>query len=102
MNIWCREHTNWTLRQWENVIRSDESPFTLFLTNGGVYVGRTPKEACQIDSLQHTVKHHGDSVMIWGAISHRSLVLFVGLNGSVTEEDYVSILADHFPVFPNK
>ncbi|GFU96590.1 transposable element Tcb1 transposase [Trichonephila clavipes] len=42
---WCRTHRQWTPQQWQQVIWSDESTFTLFQTTGRVYVWRTPKEA---------------------------------------------------------
>ncbi|GFV27037.1 transposable element Tc1 transposase [Trichonephila clavipes] len=35
---WCRDNLNWTQLQWEQVIWSDESSFTLFQTNGRVFV----------------------------------------------------------------
>lgn len=104
---WCREHGNWTQQQWENVIWSDESSFTLFPANGRVYVWRTPAEAYHVGCLRPTVKHGGGSVMIWGAISHRGLGPLVVLHGRVTGQDYVSILADHLhpmlqTVFPDE
>ncbi|GFY26842.1 transposable element Tcb1 transposase [Trichonephila clavipes] len=42
---WYRTHRQWTQQQWQQVIWSDESKFTLFQTTGRVYVWRTPKEA---------------------------------------------------------
>ncbi|GFU87673.1 transposable element Tcb1 transposase [Trichonephila clavipes] len=42
---WCRTHRQWAPQQWQQVIWSDESTFTLFQTTGRVYVWRTPKEA---------------------------------------------------------
>ncbi|GFX31536.1 transposable element Tc1 transposase [Trichonephila clavipes] len=35
---WCRDHLNWTQLQWEQVIWSDESSFTLFQTTGREFV----------------------------------------------------------------
>jgi len=48
---------------------SDESSFTLFPTSGRIYVWRTPKAAYNPECLVPTVKHGGESVMIWAAIS---------------------------------
>ncbi|GFW75897.1 long-chain-fatty-acid--CoA ligase 5 [Trichonephila clavipes] len=61
---WCRDHLNWTRLQWQQIIWSDESSFTLFQTTGRVFVWRTPTEAFHVDCLVLTVKHGGGSVMI--------------------------------------
>lgn len=92
---WCRDHQNWTQQQWEQVIWSDESSFTLFQTTGRVFVWRTPAEAFHVDCLVPTVKHGGGSVMAWGAISWRSLGPLVVLREKVRGEHYRSNLADH-------
>lgn len=104
---WCREHLNWTQLQWEQVIWSDESSFTLFQTTGRVFVWRTPAEAFHVDCLVPTVKHGGGSVMVWGAISSRGLGPLVVLRGIITGDHYRSILADHLhpmlqTVFPGE
>ncbi|GFT57208.1 transposable element Tc1 transposase [Trichonephila clavipes] len=52
----CREHLNQTKLQWEQVIWSDESSFTLVLI-GCVFVWRTPAEAFHVDCLVAIVKH---------------------------------------------
>lgn len=91
---WCRDYKNWTLDDWKNVIWSDESSFTLFPTNGRVYVWRTPKEAYNPDCLLPTVKHGGGSVMIWAAISWYSAGPIIQMSGRITANDYLDILND--------
>ncbi|GFV10438.1 transposable element Tc1 transposase [Trichonephila clavipes] len=61
---WCRTHRQWTPQQWQQVIWSDESTFTLFQTTGRVYVWRTPKEAFAPECIVPTVKHGGGSLMV--------------------------------------
>ncbi|GFW72113.1 transposable element Tc1 transposase [Trichonephila clavipes] len=60
---WCRTHRQWTPQQWQQVIWSDESTFTLFQTTGRVYVWRTPKEAFAPECIVLTFKHGGGSLM---------------------------------------
>lgn len=91
---WCRDHKTWTIDDWKNVVWSDESSFTLFPTNGRVYVWRTPKEAYDPDCLLPTVKHGGGSVMIWAAISWYSAGPIITLNGRITANEYLNILND--------
>ncbi|GFU70885.1 transposable element Tc1 transposase [Trichonephila clavipes] len=56
-------HRQWTPQQWQQVIWSDESTFTLFQTTGRVYVWRTPKEAFAPECIVLTFKHGGGSLM---------------------------------------
>ncbi|GFV82025.1 transposable element Tcb1 transposase [Trichonephila clavipes] len=96
---WCRTHRQWTPQQWQQVIWSDESTFTLFQTTGRVYVWRTPKEAFAPECIVLTVKHGGGSLMVWGAISWRGLGPLVTLHGKVKAAHYVNILGDQVHPF---
>ncbi|GFU74380.1 transposable element Tcb1 transposase [Trichonephila clavipes] len=96
---WCRTHRQWTPQQWQQVIWSDESTFTLFQTTGRVYVWRTPKEAFALECIVLTVKHGGGSLMVWGAISWRGLGPLVTLHGKVKAAHYVNILGDQVHPF---
>ncbi|GBM10607.1 Transposable element Tcb1 transposase [Araneus ventricosus] len=96
---WCRDHKCWSPQQWQQVIWSDESSFTLFQTTGRVYVWRTPKEAFNPECLLPNVKHGGGSIMVWGAISWRGLGPLVILHGRIKSNHYLSILGDHVHPF---
>uniref|UniRef100_A0A2L2Y8P5 Transposable element Tcb1 transposase n=1 Tax=Parasteatoda tepidariorum TaxID=114398 RepID=A0A2L2Y8P5_PARTP len=96
---WCRGHKGWSPQQWQQVIWSDESSFTLFETIGRVYVWRSPKEAFDPKCLLPTVKHGGGSIMVWGAISWRGLGPLVRLHGRIKSNDYLSVLSDHVHPF---
>ena len=61
------------LQFWDTVIWSDESKFELFSSNGKVMVWRTSKEAFNPQCIVPTVKHGGDSVMIWGCFTCRGV-----------------------------
>ncbi|GFW77971.1 transposable element Tcb1 transposase [Trichonephila clavipes] len=93
----CMEELEfWTPQQWQNVIWSDESTFTLFQTTGRVYVGRTPKEAFAPECILPTVKHEGGSHLVWGRYS---LGPIVTLHGKVKAAHYVNILEDQVHPF---
>ncbi|GFV01570.1 transposable element Tcb1 transposase [Trichonephila clavipes] len=92
---WCRTHRQWTPQQWQQVIWSDESTFTLFQTTGRVYVWRTPKEAFAPEYIVPTVKHGGGSLMVWGGY----LGPLVTLHGKVKAAHYVNILGDQVHPF---
>ncbi|GFU51807.1 transposable element Tcb1 transposase [Trichonephila clavipes] len=92
-------HRQWTPQQWQQVIWSDESTFTLFQTTGRVFVWRTPKEAFAPERIVPTVKHGGGSLMVWGAIFWRGLGPLVTLHGKVKAAHYVNILGDQVHPF---
>ncbi|GFU92174.1 transposable element Tc1 transposase [Trichonephila clavipes] len=92
-------HRQWTPQQWQQVIWSDESSFTLFQTTGRVYVWRTPKEAFAPECIEPTVKHGGGSLMVWGATSWRGLGPLVTLHDNVKAAHYVNILGDQVHPF---
>ena len=41
---WYLDHSNWTFKQWKLVLWSNESRFTLFRSDGRVWVWRLPSE----------------------------------------------------------
>ncbi|GFY26184.1 transposable element Tc1 transposase [Trichonephila clavipes] len=96
---WCRTHRQWTPQQWQQVIWSDESTFTLFQTTGRVYVWRMPEEAFAPECIVPTVKHGGGSLMVWGAISWHGLGPLVTLHDKVKAAHYVNILGDQVHPF---
>lgn len=91
---WCKNVQSWSEDQWRKVIFSDESSFTLFPTTGRIYVWRKPKEAFDQDCLFPTVKHGGGSIMIWGAISWKSIGPIISLHGRINSQDYLGILSN--------
>ncbi|GFV59848.1 transposable element Tc1 transposase [Trichonephila clavipes] len=55
----CPTHKTWYIVKWKNVIWSDESSFTLFLTTGWGTFGR------HLIVFHPTIKHKGESVILW-------------------------------------
>ncbi|KAJ8886967.1 hypothetical protein PR048_013181 [Dryococelus australis] len=57
---------NWTLEQWKSVLWSDESRFTLFRSDGRVWVWRLLGERLLPEYIVPTRKFGGGGVMVWG------------------------------------
>ena len=74
------------------MVWSDEPSFTLFPTNGLIYVWRSTKQAYDPDYLLPTVKHGGGSVMIWAAISWYSAVPLIHITGWIIANEYLYIM----------
>ncbi len=55
----AREHKDWTLEQWKKVIRSDESRFTLFQSDGRIRVRREANEVMHPSCLVPTCSWSG-------------------------------------------
>ncbi|GFW28595.1 transposable element Tc1 transposase [Trichonephila clavipes] len=66
---WAREHTLWTIKDWEKVIFSDESQFCISGNQSSAYVRRRTQEEFSPQCLKLTVKHP-TKVMVWGCMSY--------------------------------
>ena len=89
--LFAREHQNWTVEDWKNVMWSDESRFNLFQNDGRVKVWRQPHEALDSSCITPTVQASGGSVMIWGCFcwhGHGSATL---CSNKMTSQDYLQV-----------
>lgn len=69
---WTKEHLNWTSENWNKVIFSDESTFTIQNHAGNNFVRRRPHEAFSPQCILPTIKHP-TSVMIWGCMASHGI-----------------------------
>ena len=86
---WRRQHLRWTRPQWNQVLFTDESRFSLEHNDDGrVRVWRRPGERYHPNCVQHITAHGGGSLMVWGGISarHRTPLYFV--NGRLNAQRY--------------
>ncbi|GFU55137.1 transposable element Tcb2 transposase [Trichonephila clavipes] len=66
---WCREHGNWTVSDWGNVMFTDESRFALEPDDKRIRIWR--KQGTR-NQPQNITEHHafrGGSIMVWAGIS---------------------------------
>lgn len=88
----AKEHENWTIEQWKNVLWTDESKFELFGSHRRQYCRRKVNERYQANCITPTVKHGGGSVMVWGCFSYGGVGQLVKIDGIMKKEQYHSIL----------
>ena len=87
-----KEHKDWTIAQWKNVLWSDESKFELFGTSRRQYVRRDNNERFSPNCIAPTVKHGEGSVMVWGCFNCEGTGSLVKIDGIIKKEQYHNIL----------
>lgn len=100
---WAKDHENWTLNDWRDVIFSDESKFSLSGSDGTQYVRRRVGERFQEECLQTTTRS-APSIMVWGCFSYDGIGQLHFIEGTVNAKKYqeileaslVPFLEDHF------
>ncbi|GFV82045.1 transposable element Tcb1 transposase [Trichonephila clavipes] len=88
---WTREHSLWTIKDWEKVIISDESQFCISGNQSSAYVRRHTLEEFIPQCLKPTVKYP-TKVMVWGYISSHGVGRLHIVSGTVKAMDYIEIL----------
>ncbi|GFW89177.1 transposable element Tcb1 transposase [Trichonephila clavipes] len=88
---WKREHSLWTIKDWEKVIFSDESQFCISGNQSSAYVRRRTHEDISPQCLKPTVKYP-TKVMVWGCMSSHGVGRFHIVSGTVKAMDYIKIL----------
>lgn len=94
---WCRRHVRWAQHQWNQVLFTDESRFSLEQNDGRVRVWRRTGERYNEDCVQQVTAHGGGSIMVWGGFSahHKTPLYFIQgrLNGQRYRDEILRPLA---------
>ena len=85
---WCRQHRQWNLRMWGNVMFSDESWFCLRKLDGRIKVWRRCGERYADCCIDRVTPLNGGSVMVWGAISVTGKTELVIIEGNLNAVRY--------------
>lgn len=88
------EWSNWTLKQWNNVLFSDETKINLYSSDGREKVWRKAGEALLEKNITPTVKH-SSSVMVWGCMAASGVGKLVFIDGNMDRFLYKRILAEN-------
>lgn len=92
---WAKKYQDWTEKDWEKVLFTDESKFEIFGNKRRRFVRRLPGERMKPQCIAPTVKHGGSSVMVWGCFGSNKIGDLVKVEGTMKKEDYHSILQKH-------
>lgn len=92
----AREHANWSLEDWGNVLFTDESRVALRAPDGRERVYRRRGERFLPITTRQTESFHGGSVMVWGGISSDARTELVIVEGRENAARYIEeILQEH-------
>ena len=103
---WAKEHLNWTSEDWDRVIFSNESTFTIQNHAGNNFVRRRPHEALSPQCISPTIKHP-TSMMIWGCTASNGIGRLHTCEGMMNATKYAAVLetkllASARSLFPNE
>ncbi len=90
-------HQNWTIEDWKNFARSDESRFLLRHSDGRVRIWHKEHESMGPSCLVSTV--HAGGVKVCGIFSWHTLGPLVPIEHRLNATAYLSIVADHVHSF---
>lgn len=86
--LWAQRHLRWTQRDWNRVVFSDESRFTLHFADGRVRVWRRRGERNAQCCVQEVDRFGGGSVMVWGAFNGPARSRLMVVQGNLTAAGY--------------
>lgn len=85
---WCRERLNWDY-EWNTIVFSDESRFSLGMHDGRARVRRRRGERRDPQFFGERHVHHTVGIMVWGAITYGSRSPLVFIRGNMTAVRYI-------------
>lgn len=92
---WATEHLGWTSEQWERVLWSDESPFTVSF-QGRERVWRGANERYIVEAITPTRKSD-QKINVWGCFASNGVGKLVLIDGLMDAKQYVKIIEKNVP-----
>ena len=88
--LWARRHLNWRRADWNRVLFTDESRFTVSHADGRVRVYRRKNERFADCCIVEKNRFGGGSVMVWGGIMGNRKTDLVVVQGNINAQRYVA------------
>ena len=87
---WAKEHLNWTSEDWDKVIFSDESTFTVQNLAGNNFVRRRPHKAFSPQCISPSIKH--PISVVWGCMASNGIGRLHICEGMMNATKYAAVL----------
>jgi len=91
----AKRYASWTAEDWEKVLWTDESPFSIFGECGKTYVRRRVGEEYDEQCLKPTVKHGGGKIQVWGCFTAHGVGDLHWIRTTMDQKVYKQILVHH-------
>jgi len=91
---YAKAHKDW-VEEWDRVVFSDESFFTISSEGRFVRVWRRPSERYRMECCHPTFQKGGGGIMVWGAMTAAGLGPLVRVQDKINSAKYCQILEDH-------
>jgi len=91
---YAEDHKDW-VAEWDQVIFSDESFFTISSEGRFVRVWRRPSERYKMECCHPTFQKGGGGIMVWGAMTAAGLGPLVRVNEKINSDKYCQILEEY-------
>jgi transposase len=92
--LFSNTFSDFSFFDWKNVIWSDECKFALSNTNRKEYCWKRKSDPLKDTHIKKTLKFGGGAIMTWGCITSKGVGRLVKIDGIMTAEKYIEILAD--------
>ena len=94
---WCRAKRHWTLRQWKDILFTDEMMVVIRGDTGRIKVWRRVGEKWRPECLGVMKMAPGQTlkIMVWGSISYFGLGSLAFVEGTMNSEKYIDVLDQH-------
>ena len=89
---WADTHESYSTREWNSVIFSDESLFTLRPLKNSAHVWRKTSDCYDPTNMVPTFKSGYVSISVWGVFSALGRTPLVRINGTLNMGKYIEIL----------
>ena len=96
---WAHTHESYNTREWNSVIFSDESSFTVRPLKHSARVWRKTNDRYDPKNMVPTFKSGYVSMSVWGAFSALGRTPLVRINGTLNKDKYIEILKQYIEPF---
>src|SRR5690349_23547449 len=92
----AQEHLNWTIKQWRNVMFSDETIISRISSFGKSFDYKRPKDkTIKAHYIKETKQGGGGKIMIWGCITYYGVGDACWFQEKIDSKAYVNALKDY-------
>ena len=91
----AKKYKHWKEKNWEQVLWTDEAPFSIFGKCGKTYVRRRQGLEFNAECLKPTVKHGGGKIQVWGCFTANGVGHIHHIKGIMDQKMYKQILIHH-------